>query len=64
MGFQFGGLGRNRTIDTRIFKTANVLGVATSNSKNSNEFFGHFGVSQKIFRTEYRTVATSPTRSP
>ena len=36
----FGGLGRNRTIDTRIFKTAIANFMRLGKPKNCNRFFG------------------------
>ena len=61
--FRFGGLGRNRTTDTRIFKTTPASGEATTKPKNFNSFSPARTALGWIFRTDRRTgLPTYPPR--
>ena len=55
-----GGLGRNRTTDTRIFKTTHAASGTPSNPKKCNAFLDRCPLTRPTHRTRRRTPPTPP----
>ena len=54
--FMFGGLGRNRTTDTRIFNPSHNVKFTSSKLKKRNAFFEFWALPCRLHRTKFRTV--------